>query len=279
MKTEIEKKVNDSDSSFYWAMRLMPSKKRQAIFAVYAFCREVDDVADGNLSNQEKTNLIKFWRAEIENIYKGKPNTNLGKSLAIPIESFSLEKQDFMDILDGMELDIDPKFSVINVSELENYCDKVACSVGRLSNDIFGLDKDTGVALADCLGKALQLTNILRDVNEDFQEGKNFLPQDLLESHNGSLCEIKKNICHPSVASSCRSIAKLAQYYYNNSRTIIESCDRKIVKPALLMMLVYERLLNKLIKRNWSDMSESVRINKIEKLWIIVKVNWGNSLN
>ena len=279
MKTEIEKKVNNSDSSFYWPMRLMPSKKRQAIFAVYAFCREVDDVADGNLSNQEKANLIKFWRTEIENIYKGKPNTNLGNSLAIPIESFSLEKQDFMDILDGMELDIDPQFSLINVSELENYCDKVACSVGRLSNDIFGLDKETGLALADCLGKALQLTNILRDVNEDFQEGKIFLPQDLLESHNGSLCEIKKNICHPSVASSCRSIAKLAQYYYNNSRTIIKSCDRKIVKPALLMMLVYERLLNKLIKSNWSDMSGSVRVNKIEKLWIIVKVNWGNSLN
>ena len=203
----------------------------------------------------------------------------MGKSLTKPIKTFSLEKQNFMDILDGMELDIAPQFNLINVSELENYCDKVACSVGRLSNDIFGLDKQTGVALADCLGKALQLTNILRDVNEDFQKGKVFLPQDLLESHNGSLCEIKKNIGHPSVASSCRSIAKLAQYYYNSSRTIIESCDRKIVKPALLMMLVYERLLNKLIKSDWKDMSGSVRVNKIEKLWIIAKVNWGNSLN
>ena len=197
MKTEIEKKVNNSDSSFYWPMRLMPSKKRQAIFAVYAFCREVDDVADGNLSSQEKAKLIKFWRAEIENIYKGEPNTTLGKSLTKPIRTFSLEKQNFMDILDGMELDIAPQFNLINVSELENYCDKVACSVGRLSNDIFGLDKQTGVALADCLGKALQLTNILRDVNEDFQKGKVFLPQDLLESHNGSLCEIKKKYWPP----------------------------------------------------------------------------------
>ena len=170
----------------------MPSKKRQAIFAVYAFCREVDDVADGNLSNQEKANLIKFWRTEIENIYKGKPNTNLGKSLAIPIESFSLEKQDFMDILDGMELDIDPQFSLINVSELENYCDKVACSVGRLSNDIFGLDKETGLALADCLGKALQLTNILRDVNEDFQEVKFSYPRIYWRAITGPFVKSKK---------------------------------------------------------------------------------------
>ena len=178
--------VKRSGSSFFWAMRLMSPQKRNAIYSVYAFCREVDDIADGNAKEFQKRNKLSNWRTEIESIYQAKPNTLLGQSLMPAVNSYKLVKQDFMDLLDGMEMDIGNSLQIPDLPELWIYCDRVVCSVGRLSNSIFELDRETGNQLAKSLGTALQLTNILRDVHEDYTRGHIYLPNSLLIEHDQS---------------------------------------------------------------------------------------------
>lgn len=267
----IKSRVKQSGSSFYWAMRLMSPQKRNAIYAVYAFCREVDDVADGNAPEAEKRSNLLGWRDEIENIYRTTPTTLLGQSLLPAIDAYKLVKQDFFDVLDGMEMDISKNVQIANLSELELYCDRVACSVGRLSNCIFGLQRETGNELAKSLGEALQLTNILRDVHEDFSRGKIYLPKFLLFMHGMEANEIAVDINHPAVGVTCKFLAEIAGRRFTESAQILKLCDPGIVRPAKIMMTVYKRLFDKLYDRGWSNFDTSVHLSNAEKLYLVVK--------
>lgn len=267
----IRSRVKRSGSSFFWAMRLMSPQKRNAIYSVYAFCREVDDIADGNAKEFQKRNELSNWRIEIESIYQAKPNTLLGQSLLPAINSYKLVKQDFMDLLDGMEMYIGNSLQIPDMPELWLYCDRVACSVGRLSNSIFELDRETGDKLANSLGTTLQLTNILRDVHEDYTRGHIYLPNSLLIEHGMNPNEINFDIDHSAVTETCQVIAENARDGFNQSARILADCEPRKVRPARIMMTLYQRLFEKLCDRGWIDLKSKVSLSSREKLYLIVK--------
>ena len=267
----IRSRVKRSGSSFFWAMRLMSPQKRNAIYSVYAFCREVDDIADGNAKEFQKRNKLSNWRIEIESIYQAKPNTLLGQSLMPAVNSYKLVKQDFMDLLDGMEMDIGNSLQIPDLPELWIYCDRVACSVGRLSNSIFELDRETGNKLAKSLGTALQLTNILRDVHEDYTRGHIYLPNSLLIEHGINPHKINIDIDHSAVSETCKVIAENTRDVFNQSAGLLASCEPRQIRPARIMMTLYQRLFEKLCHRGWMDLKSKVSLSSREKLYLIVK--------
>ena len=267
----IKSRVKRSGSSFFWAMRLMSPQKRNAIYSVYAFCREVDDIADGDAPEFQKRTELSNWRTEIESIYQAKPSTLLGQSLIPAVNSYKLVKQDFMDLLDGMEMDIGNSIQIPDLPELWIYCDRVACSVGRLSNSIFELDRETGNKLAKSLGTALQLTNILRDVHEDYTRGHIYLPNSLLIEHGIDPNEINIDIDHSAVSETCKVIAEYARDGFNQSARLLASCEPRKVRPARIMMTLYQRLFEKLSNRGWMDLKSKVSLSTREKIYLIAK--------
>ncbi|MGH6959199.1 MAG: squalene/phytoene synthase family protein, partial [Dongiaceae bacterium] len=164
-------------------MRLLPAHKRQAMFAVYAFCRVVDDIADGDLPSAAKLVQLQGWRDEIDRLFAGRPQHPITVALAEPVRRFGLARDDFIAVIDGMAMDARAPLVAPPLAELELYCARVAGAVGLLSVRIFGAPPETGPALARALGEAVQLTNVLRDIEEDAALGRLYLPRELLERH------------------------------------------------------------------------------------------------
>ena len=165
-----------SGSSFYAAMRIMPREQREAMFEIYSFCRAVDDIADEAGERNERLTQLQRWRENIDALYAGTPPPGL-RNLAQAVHTFDLQREDFHAVIDGMEMDVKTTIRAPDFATLDLYCDRVASAVGRLSVRVFGLDKELGLALAHHLGRALQLTNILRDLDEDAGIGRLYLPR------------------------------------------------------------------------------------------------------
>ncbi|MFW6077442.1 MAG: squalene/phytoene synthase family protein, partial [Hyphomicrobiales bacterium] len=161
-RAEIARQVRAASTSFYWAMRLLARPRREAMFAVYAFCRAVDDIADSDQPVARKKALLAEWRGEIHAVFGARPRKPIARALSGPARRFRLERGDFMAVIEGMEMDVDGPIVAPSRADLDLYCDRVACAVGRLCVPIFGEPGETGIAVADHLGRALQLTNILR---------------------------------------------------------------------------------------------------------------------
>ncbi len=152
----VEAIVRRAGTSFYWAMRRLPAHKRHAMYAIYAFCREVDDIADEGGSEEQKHTELGLWRGEIERLYGDMPRNPIAQALRHPVDSFGLKKEDFRAVIDGMEMDAEANIRIADMDELTLYCDRVACAVGRLSVRVFGLDEELGQRLAYHQGLALQ---------------------------------------------------------------------------------------------------------------------------
>jgi phytoene synthase len=163
----VKARVEGAGTSFFWGMRILPPAKREACFAVYAFCREVDDIADGDAPQTEKRAELAAWRAEIERLYADAPTRPVTRVLLPAIADYGLEREAFLALIDGMEMDANGPIRAPSWEELLLYCSRVAGAVGRLCVRIFGVPGSDGRALAESLGRALQLTNILRDLAED----------------------------------------------------------------------------------------------------------------
>ncbi|MBL8660589.1 MAG: presqualene diphosphate synthase HpnD [Rhodospirillales bacterium] len=272
---QIEADVRASGTSFYWAMRLLPAEKRRAMFAVYAFCRAVDDIADEPGAWNDKKRLLEQWRAAIAALYAGRagePTQPLARALAGPIRTFALRQADFLAIIDGMEMDAAARVRIVDSNQLVLYCDRVACAVGRLSTRIFGTDAETGERLAFSLGQALQLTNILRDLVEDAERDRLYLPADLLATVGVTDTEAATDaLHHPRLPEVCEVLAATARARFAEAREIIAGCDRRQIRPALVMMEVYERLFRRLTARGWRRWAEPVSVPASEKLWIALR--------
>src|SRR6478736_6659875 len=166
-----------SGSSFYAAMRILPREQREAMFQIYSFCRQVDDIADSDGPRAERLAALQQWRDDIDALYRGEPPARL-KDYVASVKSFGLKREDFLAIVDGMEMDVPADIRAPDMATLDLYCDRVASAVGRLSVRVFGLGEEDGIALAHHLGRALQLTNILRDIDEDAGLGRLYLPRE-----------------------------------------------------------------------------------------------------
>ena len=272
---QIERRVREAGSSFYWAMRLLDAEKRRAMYAVYAFCREVDDIADGQDPEIKKREELSKWRREIDQVYTGKPESVIGAALQSIIPRHQPLKEDFLAVIDGMEMDAPRHFQITDRADLELYCDRVACAVGRISNAICGIPPKDGDDLAKSLGEALQLTNILRDVAEDAKRTHVYLPEELLvkNGYAGGLPILATD--DPAVADTCAEISEIANHQFNAAQTMLKKIGAKKTLAPRIMMNIYKRIYEKLHNRGWERLHRDVSLTKLEKGFLILKSSLG----
>lgn len=271
MEAAIER-VGTAKSSFYTAMKLLPVDRRYAMFAIYAFCRDVDDIADEPAPPGAKPVELGLWRRDIAAIYAGRmPVKPLARALVAPIKRFELLQEDFQAVIDGMAMDAERDIRAPGLEELDLYCARVAGAVGRLSVRVFGRWQKEADDVADHLGRALQLTNILRDLDEDAARGRLYLPREILDQNGITGDDPAVILADPRLDSVCREVATLARGHYVAAGRAMEKCRRPAMRPALMMGAVYRALLDRLEKRGWAGAREDVKVPRLTKLWIAFK--------
>ena len=263
--------VVNASTSFFWAMRLLPKPKREAMFAVYAYCRAVDDIADGDAAPEVKLAGLNAWREEIDRLFQGRPTHPITRALRRPVATYGLAKEDFLALLDGMEMDATNRMVAPSFSELELYCDRVAGAVGLLSVRIFGVSGPAVGTLALTLGRALQLTNLLRDLLEDAELGRLYLPRELLEAHGIETRDPAAVLRHPAVAAVCGDLAEIAGERFADAGAALRDRPRRAVRPAMVMLNVYRRMLDRLMSRGWDRLDQPVRLHAAEKIWLALR--------
>jgi squalene synthase HpnD len=233
-----------SSSSFYIAMRLMPAEERDAMFAIYAFCRKVDDIADDGVGTRsQRHDRLEGWRRDLRALYEGSVGPQV-RFLAPAVTHYGLRLQDFLSVLDGMDMDVAEDIVAPDLTTLDLYCDRVASAVGRLSIKVFGMEEEPGFDLAQHLGRALQLTNILRDIDEDAAIGRLYLPREYLEEMD--CCrqmDPTAIIAKPEIDAVCRKVAGLAHLHYDGASRILASRPKGRIKTPRLMGAVYSEIL------------------------------------
>ncbi|HEY7689825.1 MAG TPA: presqualene diphosphate synthase HpnD [Dongiaceae bacterium] len=263
--------VHQARTSFYWAMRLLPKPKRQAMFAVYAFCRVVDDIADGDLPTGTKLSQLQGWRDEIGRLYAGNPRHPVARALQAPVAAYDLAREDFLAIIDGMEMDARGPIVAPPLKEFRLYCARVAGAVGLLCVRIFGAPRQDGIALAEALGEAVQTTNILRDIAEDAELGRLYLPQEILQKHGIAGTAPKAVLRHPQLAAVCRELEAMAAARFAEAQAILARLPRGDMKPARLILVVYQKLLQQLRAGGYRHPEQRVSLSKAAKLWLILR--------
>ena len=274
-----EETVKRSKTSFGPGMRILSRARRQAMYAVYAFCREVDDIADEGGTREEKLAALAEWRAEIDRIFDCRPQFPTGVALLAAVREFNLPRQEFLLMIEGMEMDAAGPIVAPTLSELSAYTRRVAGAAGQLSMPVFGAPKsEASDVFAISLGDALQLTNILRDVEQDAGEGRLYLPRELLERHGCHLTP-EQIATAPGLPAVRAELAEHARKKFSGAREALKSLDWRMLRPALLMMGVYERYLDKMTARGWANAQERVTLTKTEKGLIAVRWLLAPKLN
>ena len=264
--------VVGSGTSFYWGMRMLPLAKRKAMYAIYAFCREVDDIADGEAPVAAKLCELGDWRREVDALYAGRrPGGATALALVEPVARFDLPASEFHAMIDGMEMDAGGAMQAPPLAELIRYCRCVAGAVGLLSIRVFGDHSGEVQSGALALGEALQLTNILRDLSEDAARGRLYLPKELLEQHRVRAREPIRTLRDPGLPAVCDAVAARAEARFADAGRHFDHGDRHALRPALIMMHVYRRTLDRLIARGWHRLEAPVRLTKPERLWLALR--------
>src|SRR5215213_10051128 len=262
-----------SGSSFSTAMRIMPRAQREAMFEIYSFCRKVDDIADDGGPRDERLDQLRLWRADIDALYKGS-SVSRAKSLAAPVKTFKLRREDFQAVIDGMEMDVVADIRAPDWFTLDAYCDRVASAVGRLCVRVFGMEEKAGIALAYHLGRALQLTNILRDIDEDAAIGRLYLPREALQTAGITSADPKVVIAHPNIGEACAQVAARAAEHFAESDRIMDKCPRRSVRAPRIMRVAYGTIHKALLKRGWSAPRAPVKVSKPRLILTILRYSF-----
>jgi squalene synthase HpnD len=239
-------------SSFYAGMRILPRPQREAMFEIYSFCRAVDDIADDGGPLPPRKAALEQWRRDIDSLYAGVSPKSLPAGLIAAARAFDLQRADFQDVIDGMEMDVDEDIRAPDLATLDLYCDRVASAVGRLSVRVFGLPANDGVALARHLGRALQLTNILRDLDEDAAIGRLYLPREFLRAAGIEETSPQAVLEHPALGAACAPVIAMADGHFREARKIMARCPRKIVRAPMIMAEAYQPILAQLTARGFT---------------------------
>ena len=270
----IESVVKKSGSSFTAGMKILPKDKRDAMFAIYAYCRLIDDIADEPAPINDKIRALSVWRDDIAALYRGEvPNANpVARALYGVIQKYGLPQDEFLALIDGMETDMNDNMRAPDMVQLELYCRRVAGAVGVLSVYVFGDSSPEAQRFAVVLGEALQLTNILRDMEEDLELGRLYMPAECLQKAGIALDEntpLSAVLKHPNLKIARRDLAQRAFMRYTEAETLLESLDKKKMKAAVLMMKVYKKILLIMEKRGFDVLSPRA---KPSKLWLLATV-------
>ena len=270
-RDHVNRVVARSGTSFLWGMRALSAERRGAIYAIYAFCREVDDIVDEPGESAEKRRALAAWREEIDRLYAGKPKGPTTRALLEPVRRFNLPREEFLAVIDGMEIDARATVRMQNLDDLLHYCRKVAGAVGMLSIHAFGVPGNPGVQIAEKLGNALQLTNILRDLQEDAALQRLYVPQELLSKHGVATTSLNAILVHPGFSGACAELAGLARGYYSETERLITEFGWRRIRPAVLMMAVYRELLDRLEERGWTRIDVSIRLTRLRKMLLALR--------
>jgi presqualene diphosphate synthase len=259
-----------SGSSFYNAMRILPRAQRLAMFEIYSFCRQVDDIADSRGPRDERREQLERWRSDIDGLYAGKPVPRT-HGLLTPVREFGLRREDFHAIIDGMEMDVIEDIRAPDEATLDVYCNRVASAVGRLSVRVFGMEEQDGIALAHHLGRALQLTNILRDLDEDATFGRLYLPAQALRAADITTTEPTAVLASPMLGKVCASMVERARVHFSQADKIMARNPRRCVRAPRIMSDAYRLILDSLVARGWSPPRRPIRLPRMRLLWIIMR--------
>jgi phytoene synthase len=256
-----------SRSSFYYAFILLPPERRRGLYAVYAFCRFIDDIADDE-SIREPALLLKRWREELERVYSGAPTRALSRALADSARRFKIPRELFEEIINGVEMDLSRK-RYQTWDELRPYCYRVASALGLICIEIFGYRNPAAKLYAENLGLALQLTNILRDVREDAERGRIYLPLEDLARFNVSEQEILGGVYSPNFVNLMDFEARRAQELYALAQSELALEDRATLLTAEAMRLIYAALLERIIKSNYRVLDRRHSLSAPHKLYLV----------
>ncbi|GBR47481.1 presqualene diphosphate synthase HpnD [Neokomagataea thailandica] len=253
--------VTRSGTSFGRGMKVLPQARRQGMFAVYAFCREVDDIADGDAGVTDPAHSLAEWHQRIKYLFEGEARNALDRVLVATIMRFALKAQDFHDVIDGMIMDCGAPIVAPDEKTLDLYCDRVASAVGRLSVCVFGDTSPEARKVAYHLGRALQITNILRDLGEDAQRGRLYLPTELLERFDVPTVPTEALYAH-GLDPVCRVLARRAQDHFRDAHHAMRLCKAKAMRPARMMAASYQPVLSALLKRGWKNPDQTLDVSK-----------------
>ncbi|MEG3124564.1 presqualene diphosphate synthase HpnD [Sphingomonas sp. GB1N7] len=261
-----------SGSSFYAGMRVLPKAEREAMYAIYGFCRLVDDIADDEQGNRaERAAALDVWRRDIASLYAG-GDPGQAQLVAEAVRRFGLRQEDFLAVIDGMAMDVAGDIRWPPLTELDLYCDRVASAVGRLSVRVFGMDEAPGIDLAFHLGRALQLTNILRDLDEDAAIGRVYLPAEAILAAGITLTTPTEVVGDPRIDAAARQVAAIAHEHYAKAHAILATRPRGHLLAPRLMEAVYAKVLARTEAIGWAPPRTRVKMSKPELLWTVVRL-------
>ncbi len=270
-RDHVRRVVAASRTSFLQGMRVLPEARREAMYAIYAFCREIDDIADEPAPPREKIARLEEWRNEIDRLYDDRPRTLTGRALLPHRRAYGLDRADFLALIAGMEMDAAEDICAPSFAQLELYCDRVAGAVGRLSVRVFGAREPESDIVARELGLALQLTNILRDLDEDAARNRLYLPVELLDANQISARDPAAVLAHPGLGAVCAALADRARRHYAAAAAAMRRCARRPMRPAAIMMTAYRAVLSRLERRGWRQRDAPVKLPRPLKLWIALR--------
>ncbi len=263
-------KTASSGSSFYYSFKFLPPDKRRAITALYAFCREVDDVVDECSDENVARTTLNWWRSEVAAIYAGKPQHPVAQALVPLVKQFNLPQEHLLVIIDGMEMDL-TQHTYADFKALQLYCYRVASVVGLLAAEIFGYSDRKTLKYAHDLGIAFQLTNIIRDVGEDARRGRIYLPLDELAQfgvHTGDILNAKES---EGFYKLMQFQVERAQRFYQQAFEQLPAADRKAQRTGLMMADIYRATLDEVVASGCHVLKERVSLTPLRKLWLAYK--------
>ncbi len=265
-----QQKAAASGSSFYYSFLFLPPPRRRAITALYAFCREVDDVVDETADENLARIKLAWWRNEIAQMFAGNPQHPVTRALAPCVEAFSLTQARLEEILDGMEMDL-LQTRYLDFKALERYCYLVAGVVGLCASDIFGRSDERTLVYARNLGLAFQLTNIIRDVGEDARRGRVYLPVNELQQFGVPVADILHARYSENFSRLMAFQHERAEGYYSAAFAALPACDRREQRPGLMMAAIYRALLEEIRRDGFQVLHQRISLTPIRKLWLAWK--------
>jgi phytoene synthase len=265
-----QQKAAQSGSSFYYSFLFLPPPRRRAITALYAFCREVDDVVDEVPDPGVARTKLAWWRQEVAQIFAGTPQHPVAKALQPVVRDFPLPQAHFQTVIDGMAMDLE-QTRYVDFAALELYCHRVAGVVGLMSAEIFGYVDPRTRDYARDLGIAFQLTNICRDVGEDARRGRIYLPQDDLARFGVAPSTLLRGEVAPPFRELMAFEVERAQQWYAGALGQLPPGDRKAQRTGLIMAAIYRTLLDEIARDGYRVLDRRTSLTPLRKLWIAWK--------
>ena len=265
-----QQRTAKSGTSFYYSFMFLPPERRRAITALYAFCREVDDVVDETSDPELARTKLAWWRREIGAVYAGTPQHPVALALRPVVASYRLPEAHFQTVIDGMGMDLEQS-RYLDFTDLERYCHRVAGVVGLMSAEIFGYANPATLTYARDLGIAFQLTNIIRDVGEDARRGRIYLPQDELARHGVTATSLLQHETGAGMVPLMAEQVARARRWHEQAMAALPAEDRRTQRPGLIMAAIYRALLDEIERDQYRVLDHRIALTPLRKLWIAWK--------